>query len=455
MTRNNTLAFIVALQIIAAVALYVRRESIVPLPQTRFAAIERTAAADIQTLEGEFQRQPAQWLDLAGVYRTYGLLRQSDYCYQQLPESQLVPDDWFYWGVTLSRLGEMKSATAKYERAISSGSSLTPHCWYMLGRDRLREEDALAAEFFLRKAEDVPAAQIMLSRVLIRAGRADEAMPVLDALLRVHPDSLSANQKKAWAEESLGNLQSARTFDEMSLRSRQRFNPHSVDVYDDNNRMKRFGIRKLVNRGERMIERGQHRQAIEVLTPALEHSWQEAIAFQISLLQFETDDLTGARQTLERIVEMDGATTETLQLLGMVQMRQGEPDDAIETWMRADRMQASRDVPANAALHDRLADALLQSGQDNDARRHAGLAFFERGKIAWRQNLIDEAQEELTQATKRIDDHAMTWFYLGETRRALKQADAEAAYQRCLELSPDHGRALRALANLEATARTK
>jgi len=50
------------------------------------------------------------------------------------------------------------------------------------------------------------------------------------------------------------------------------------------------------------------------------------------------------------------------------------------------------------------------------------------------------------------DGHAHTWFYLGETRRLLGDtAGAELAYRRCLQVNPDHGRALQGLERLKRT----
>jgi cytochrome c-type biogenesis protein CcmH/NrfG len=55
------------------------------------------------------------------------------------------------------------------------------------------------------------------------------------------------------------------------------------------------------------------------------------------------------------------------------------------------------------------------------------------------------AMEALTEATARDPGSAAAWHFLGEAYRAQgRTADARAAYDRCLALDPNHGRAARA-----------
>ena len=65
---------------------------------------------------------------------------------------------------------------------------------------------------------------------------------------------------------------------------------------------------------------------------------------------------------------------------------------------------------------------------------------------------MKEALGHFEAATKLYDGHAHTWFYLAETRRFLGDAaGAKAAYERCLQINPDDGRALRGLERLKSS----
>ena len=71
------------------------------------------------------------------------------------------------------------------------------------------------------------------------------------------------------------------------------------------------------------------------------------------------------------------------------------------------------------------------------------------GAAAFRRNEIKLALQQMTRAVELDPGSARSWFYLGEIRRALDQrADARSAYQRCLEINSDHGRAIYAMQRL-------
>ena len=56
---------------------------------------------------------------------------------------------------------------------------------------------------------------------------------------------------------------------------------------------------------------------------------------------------------------------------------------------------------------------------------------------------------EFEEAVELVPDSVIGWYYLAETRRLLGDGSgAKKAYQTCLELDPQHGRAQRGLARL-------
>src|SRR6266516_3110705 len=163
-----------------------------PLPPVDWSAclIEDTVAAQIREAEHHLQTDnPASWVELGAGYRAFGLFPQAEYCYRQA--DQLSPKDrsyLYYWAECLGLMGRTREASKLHRRIIEAGlrvplgAETTQYCWLNIGQDRLREENVPEAIEALRKAPDIPRAKFLLSRVLIRSGRAKEAIILLDEL---------------------------------------------------------------------------------------------------------------------------------------------------------------------------------------------------------------------------------------------------------------------------------
>src|SRR2546426_8392528 len=124
-------------------------------------------------------------------YRAFGLFPQAEYCYRQA--DKLSPKDrsyLYYWAECFDLMGRTREATKLHRQIIEAdlrvplGALTTQYCWLNIGQDRLREENVPEAIEALRKAPDLPRAKFLLARVLIRSGRAKEAIGLLDDLLR-------------------------------------------------------------------------------------------------------------------------------------------------------------------------------------------------------------------------------------------------------------------------------
>ena len=417
-----------------------------PLPVVSLDAIDPETAAEIREIERGHKGTPLEWLQLTGIYRTWGLLPQSEYCYVQIPEGDLQPNDWYYRGVTLSRMGRLKSAAAMYQRAIKAGSSLTPHCWLMLGRDALRAEKPEAAEPMLEKAGDLPAAQIMLARLRMHEGRAEEALPVLRTLIKKYPESLSGHQKLAWAYEETGDTSKAWAHELRTLHSFDRFSPHGVDQEDDNERMKLLGVARLVTEAQFATQAGNQKKAATLLERALENSWIERFALQLGQIQLASGNIEEAKSTALRCIKTDGASAESLLLLGQAQFTAGDSSEAQRSWERAAKLPASRDASANMQAFELLTRLHEDQGHVETARRHRALASWQRGRLLFRQNDLPKALREFETAAAVLTEHKNTLLMLGEVRLALGDTDgAIDAWQQCLQHHPNCGRAMQRL----------
>ncbi len=125
-----------------------------------------------------------------------------------------------------------------------------------------------------------------------------------------------------------------------------------------------------------------------------------------------------------------------LDALGDAYQSSGNGQLALDSWLQAVRMQGS------AAIYDKIAKAYSKLGNEAAARQHLGLAEYERGKQSWLTNDMAQARIHFQAAVADATDFAHAWYYLGETERILGRSQAALdAYQKCLEVDPNHGRA--------------
>ena len=99
----------------------------------------------------------------------------------------------------------------------------------------------------------------------------------------------------------------------------------------------------------------------------------------------------------------------------------------------------------------RILDYLQYVGEADTtaALRHEARLLHWMGVDAFRTNRLADAVDLLRTATEKDPDYAPTWFYVGEALRYTGEvSDATEAYQRCLSLMPEHGRAANALTRL-------
>jgi tetratricopeptide (TPR) repeat protein len=88
------------------------------------------------------------------------------------------------------------------------------------------------------------------------------------------------------------------------------------------------------------------------------------------------------------------------------------------------------------------------------AKHHRTLAHEEAGVAAYRNGRLDEALAQLQRSVDLSPDSARAWFYLAESHRARGQhPEAARAYETCLRLSRNHGRALDAISELKGNIR--
>ena len=147
-----------------------------------------------------------------------------------------------------------------------------------------------------------------------------------------------------------------------------------------------------------------------------------------------------ARQLYERALAIDPHNGDALQLLGLIALQNGNPQDAVVLIKQAIRL-----APGNAAFHSNLGAALTAS----DNPREALTAFRRAGKLdpsepQYQMSIGNshalcgdhlEAERWLQKLTKKFPNYALGWFNLGNALRdQQRNDDALGCYQRAIAL---------------------
>ena len=423
------------------------------LPATRLNVLDQLAAADIRRMESEHRPENRRdWLNLAAVYRTFGLLPEAIFCYQQAQQrGALGPKEQFAWGTCLSRFGKMQAAEEHLQQVITAYHEWAPDAWLQIGLNSLRQEKPADAEQALRKAIQRPAARLALARLLSRTDRNQEALQLLEELLQDFPNGLRVHQLKAWVHEMQGEAGKAAYHRDRVRRATASLTTHDQSRQQDDRWFQKTGSGKVFFNSQLAEQQGNLKQAIDLGLQGLENSWQEDRALRVVYLLLANREPDNALLQLEKFIARVGESVESLTLMGEALTESGKPEEAVAVWERAADYRSSRFLDTNMRVHEKLMMVYEKSGETDKAARQKGLMRLEKAILAWNRNEVRTAMIELNQAVELVPDSAVAWFYLAETRRLLgDERGAAEAYEKCLQLQTHHGRARRGIMLLGA-----
>ncbi len=141
--------------------------------------------------------------DLAWQHLAEALLGQGYYAYAEPNYRQALkmnPDNLearFGLAFCLDKMGRMKESTEEYRNYLKRETrrpeqqKLIFYAKYAIGRNFLREENIADAEKEFRKNSKFIPAQYQLAKILIRTGRSEQALPIIEANLKKIPRSLA------------------------------------------------------------------------------------------------------------------------------------------------------------------------------------------------------------------------------------------------------------------------
>ena len=444
---------LLAAEICGAVFFVVRwlREPIPPEPALTY--LHPETQSELRTLRQRVvvSGDAAAWRDLGEAYLLFGLPRQAEFCCRQAAERNLATTRTLYlWGLALHQQGKTSEAIEQFQRA----ADLTPSdadglfdrskCRYAIGRNLLREEQTSEAEAAFRKAGDFPPARHQLARILVRSKRTKEAVALLDAMIARYPVAAKLYQLRAEARDAQGNASGAAADRRKAGRCIE-FLPSDFIVQELHQEMKRFGLPRALQTCQEQLRNGQFETAAKRLRSLLAARWQTQIAMLLAECELRLHRGAAAVKLADRLIETEGVSLSLLHLKAQGLLISGRERDAIETWKRSLRIQSTEEV------HRRLAGYFAKTKDAASEKHHRSRMLQARGVAAYRADRIADAVEDLQQAVAIDPVLDQAWYYLAACHLAggMRQR-AEDALAKCLKANPNHGRALRLVAEIQS-----
>ncbi len=387
----------------------------------------------------------SHWRRLAQGYLGNRYYSAAEQCFHRATE--LNPDDVrsvYYRAFCLGQVGRTSEAIPLLEQVSRTGNQqMHQSCWYQIGQMYLREQNPGDAEAAFRKIVDFPSAAFQLAKILIRTDRSQEAIPIIEQYLSLHPDSLKFVQLRAQAARNMGDEMKAweyRLREDISIRRLGlKFGTGLMQQYESND------ISKRLETCRQLSEAGDLRQYALCLDSVLARIregelWNYPSVFiAAAAAQLDLQHPERTIQLLNEVARFANESARTVEMRGDALLQQGHTEQARQAWQRAANMLPSPE------LYVKLAHAAA-TGQDTELeQQHQAAARFLEGLNAYRSNQLDDARSLLLEATELAPDNANTWYYLGVVHTLIgEQLEAADAWNRCLKINPDHGRAIAA-----------
>ncbi len=359
----------------------------------------------------------------------------------------------FGLGFSLDRLGRMVESSREYEKVLalparSADDELThSHALYAMGRNALRlEQSEVAEQLFHRNRAFIPAAY-QHAKLLVRSGRAAEALPTIESVLKQVEYSLEFQALRERALKALGRDQDAFQAAAMVERSAHlvslNFNTDYVSPFDQMTGIARkMKDLQLLTEGAPLADFEGEVQELSKLMGDAPQIAAQAVDEQLLYIAVRRQQPERVFEQLAKLRSLGYEHAWMLEAEGDAWRMQDDLDRAAASWQRALLLGPSRTV------HDKLA-AYYGERQPQQRDWHLGHSALASGLATYRRNRLQEALPPLQEAARLLPNEATPWYYIGEMHFHLNQPQAaRVAYQNCLERQPGHGRAAEKLASL-------
>lgn len=426
-------------------------------PSPDLTGLDRLSSSEIEALSRRAATgSAADWARLGEAYLGVGFFPAAEQCFRRAVELDPQNDQALYeLGFSLERMGLVRDAIPFLERASrTTDAELAATCRYQIGRCWLRQERPREAEAVFRAASDYPASRYQLAKLLVRDGRAESALPLIDAGLRDIPGEMKLLQLKAQACDLLGRTAEAQTLRDAVERSTAQLKLEYSLSFTGLFRA-RLGLGRILAQVALADSSGELEQRVVATQTALRlirqnELWYFARPFVAAArLELDQGRPAEALAILDEVESHNETTPEMIEVRGDALVLQGRNDDGFRLWKRANLLNPSPGLQRKLAEMERVLDD--SAAQKQYLSRAAEL----QGVTLFRDNKLEAAAAELLQAVKLDPANVRAWYYRGEVERAQAQTEAaRTAYETCLHLNPHHHRAQARLRNLDVSTGT-
>ena len=438
------LAVVIAIELAVGGYHVIQRLSHPGPPLADLSGLDPVATEELRALTAHCETTE-QWRKLGEAYLSLGFYPEAEACLRQA--SQLDPngaDLAFKHAFALERIGKLEDANGKYEAAARLNHPRQADCWYYVGRNHLRLEQPTPAAEAFTKAQVLPAARYELALLAARSGRASEAEQAASDLARGFPESYppaSLLYRLALARDD--RTRAAAMADEFVRRPRPLPSPFDTEVNWVFETANSIGRDRLFRDAGREMQARRVSSAEQLLQESLQAAWHPDVADRLAEVRFVLGRPDDAAKLLSEVIDRAGPSFQLLWRLGQVHAARGDQSRAVELWERASRLATG---PEALGLWQDLAAHYERAGDAGQARRYSAKADLAEGMELLEKGQPSDAVTILTRAVNSNSDLTPAWYYLGRAQYSLGRAsDARAAYQKCLALDANHGRAIRTM----------
>jgi len=420
--------------LLAAPPLAAQQQALIltPVPEPDLEALEKPVAEQLRAaqerletaLEEPVQAELAQaYGDLALLYHAYDLDEPAQAAYRNA--ARLAPGDprWHHGlGLQLRDEGELEKARASFERVLELAPETLSTRIY-LGEIHLeagRPEEARAEfEKALEIAPTDASARAALGQLALSEKDYAKAVEQFELALALAPDADQLHYPLALAYRGLGNVEKAR--EHAAVQGQVGVKPGDP-VLAAMEQLERGSVSHIL-RGRRAFRAGRHEEAAQAFRQALEAN-PESVPARVNLATalVPLGYPERAMELNQEAVELDPGNAAAHYNLGVLYANQADYEEAIGHF-RATLEANAEDVAARVAL----ARALRATGDDL-----AALAELEHAV----------ATDPATEAARF--EEAAVLVQLGRYAEAVERLEA------ALEVMPNEGRLIHALARLLA-----
>ncbi|QDU52921.1 tetratricopeptide repeat protein [Gimesia panareensis] len=390
-----------------------------------------------------------EWIQLGQAFLGQGMYAYAENCFyeaaRQDPSSAVAQSSYAF---CLERTGRMEASTQEYEKlkgmkADASVPFTNPrHFKYAIGRNYLRQEKAAQAEQAFQQNMDFQPADFQRAKLMVRSGRAADALSIIQRNLNETPNSLYFGFLKYRAMDSLGRTLEAKQAADRLERAMYviplNFNTEFIMPYS-----KRLGVSKAIEDYNQMLDRDDMdhmaKKLDEVLTMMGDRKMPafKATVMRMVEVEFQRKNPDRMLVLLKMLNDFGIEEPDTIQFKGGVYLLKGDLEKAKEYLLRVAEMSPTIEI------HETLANIYNQQNEIEKRDFQQGKAALLTAMMSFRNDNLEIAEQAIQESVDKNPNDPQAWFYYGEIKRINKDRQAaKTAYEKCLKLNPNHGRAI-------------